>query len=305
MNSNTSPMKILVTGATGMIGNHLVPLLASDNDVTALTRNVAVAERILGSRVTLLSDISHLQSLDGFDLVINLAGEPLADKRWNDEQKQRICDSRWQLTETLTNLISQSAQPPSIFISGSAIGYYGRQGDDKIDESFTAVHDEFTHQVCKKWEQLALSAQSELTRVCVLRTGIVLGKQAGALEKMLPPFRMGLGGPVGSGKQYMSWIHIDDMIRGIVHLVEHSDLQGVYNLTAPTPVTNKEFSQQLGRCLHRPTMMTVPAAMLKLMMGEMADLVIHGQRVIPARLVQSGFDFKYPELSEALESLDL
>lgn len=298
-------MHILITGATGLIGSQLIPYLSRYHQVTALSRNVSTAARILSHDVKLLSDINTLSSLDEFDLVINLAGEPIAGKRWSKAQKHRICQSRWELTEKLVSLFNASSQPPSLFISGSAIGFYGRQGSHEIDERFTAIHPEFTHKVCQPWEDKALSVQSDRTRVCVLRTGIVLASHGGALAKMLPPFRLGLGGQIGSGNQYMSWIHIADMLHGIVHLIDTPECQGIYNFTAPNPVTNRAFSHSLATQLNRPCLLPVPAAMLKLLMGEMADLVLYGQRVIPQRLLESGYKFHYPYLPTALAGLNL
>lgn len=297
-------MHILITGGTGLIGANLIPKL-KPNELTVLTRNVSMAERELGHKVTLISSLDDLHNLNEFDAVINLAGEPIVNKKWSSKQKTIIEQSRWALTEQLVSLIQVSEFPPELFISGSAIGYYGRQGDELIDEDFTQPHDEFSHQLCKRWEQVALKAESDATRVCILRTGIVVTRRGGALMKMVPPFRMGLGGPIGDGEQYMSWIHLEDMLNGIIHLIEHPQCKGIFNFTAPNPVTNNEFSQSLAAALHRPCVMRVPKFAMRLMMGEMADLVLYGQRVVPKRLLQSGFEFEYPELEHALDCLRL
>lgn len=295
-------MQILITGGTGLIGSHLIPRLFERHQITAYTRNVAMAERVLSHKITLTSSLDSLDNLNEFDAVINLAGEPIAEKRWSAGQKQRIERSRWDTTQTLTDLIRASDTPPSVFISGSAIGYYGRQDDAMIDETFDSPHDEFSHQLCKKWEDIALQV-SDITRVCLLRTGIVLSKKGGALDKMLPLFRMGMGGPIGSGTQYMSWIHIDDMLNGILHLLLNEDCQGVYNFTAPNPVTNKTFAKTLGAQLGRPAFLPTPGFTLKLMFGEMSDLLLTGQRVIPQRLMQSGFEFEYSDVECAFAQL--
>lgn len=297
-------MHILITGGTGLIGANLIPKL-KPNGITALTRNVSMAERELGNKVTLISSLTDIQNLNDFDVVINLAGEPIVDKKWTSKQKAVIEQSRWQLTEDLVALFAASEFPPELLISGSAIGYYGRQGDELIDEDFNQPHDEFSHQLCQRWEQLALKAESEATRVCILRTGIVITRRGGALMKMVPAFRMGLGGPVGDGKQYMSWIHLEDMLNGIIHLIEHSECRGIFNFTSPNPVTNNEFSQTLASAMHRPCVMRMPEFAMRMMMGEMADLILYGQRVIPKRLQQSGFEFQYPELEHALDCLRL
>ncbi len=295
-------MKLLITGGSGLIGSNLISLL-KPNDITVYTRNVAMAEKILGHKVNFISDLNLLGDLNEYDVVINLAGEPIVDKKWTPEQKAVIEQSRWATTEKLVNLFKSSNTPPKVFISGSAIGYYGAQDDTIIDEAYTQVNDEFSHRLCAKWEDIALRASSELTRVCILRTGVVISKRGGALTKMLTPFKLGLGGPIGDGQQYMSWIHLEDMLRGIIYLIEHDECQGIYNFTAPTPVTNQEFSEQLACSLNRPCIFRVPTFVMKMAMGEMADLVIKGQRVLPKRLLESGYQFTYPELSHVFDCL--
>ncbi|WP_158770579.1 TIGR01777 family oxidoreductase [Paraglaciecola sp. L1A13] len=297
-------MRILITGGTGLIGSNLIPKL-KPNDITVITRNVSQAELLLGHKVTLISSLDDFENLDDFHVVINLAGEPIADKRWSPEQKERIEQSRWGMTEKLVSLIKASSRPPSLFISGSAIGYYGRQDDQIIDEEFDSPYDEFSHQLCERWESLAKEAESQHTRVCIVRTGIVITRRGGALMKMVPPFKFGLGGPMGTGRQYMSWIHLEDMIDGLIHLIEHTECRGVFNFTAPTPVTNAEFSQTLASVLHRPCFLPMPAFVLRTIMGDAADLLLHGQRVVPKRLQESGYQFHYPELAHALECLRL
>jgi uncharacterized protein len=298
-------MRLLITGGTGLIGSHLIPLLAEYYEITALTRNVAMADYVISHRIKLISSLSAFENLDDFDVVINLAGEPLVGERWNKIQKEKIKHSRWDLTAQLVSLTKAGENPPSVFISGSAIGYYGRQGEQEIDEDFAEPTDEFSHQLCEKWEHMALQVASASTRVCILRTGIVLSKHGGALEKMLPPFKCAIGGPLATGKQYMSWIHMHDMIKGIMHVLHHDNCSGIYNFTAPNPVSNEEFSQTLAKVLHRPCLFRTPAFVLKLLLGEMSDLLIYGQRVVPKRLLQSGFEFKHTELEESLLSLRL
>ena len=297
-------MRILITGATGLIGSNLIPNI-QPNEITILTRNVAMAEQILGSKVNFLSSLQGITNLDKYDVVVNLAGEPIVNKKWSPEQKLIIQHSRWDITGTLTELIKNSENPPELFISGSAVGYYGRQGDEIIDEDFTQPHDEFSHHLCDKWEQLALGAASTKTRVCVLRTGIVLTRRGGALSKMLMPFKLGLGGPIGDGKQYMSWIHLEDMLNGIIHLIENKNCQGIYNFTAPHPVTNAIFSRALASSLNRPDFLRMPKSIIRILMGEMADLLVYGQNVIPKRLLESGFTFQYREIEQAFENMKL
>ena len=295
-------MKILITGGSGLIGSNLIPILRPC-DVAVYTRNVAMAEQILGYRVHFLSSLSHLDNLDEYDVVINLAGEPIVAKKWTLEQKRKIEQSRWLITEEIVRLINAGDNPPELLISGSAIGFYGRQQDQIIDEDFSSPHDEFSHQLCERWEFLAKQAQSDKTRVCILRTGVVITKRGGALQKMLLPFKLGLGGPIGDGNQFMSWIHLEDMLRGIAHLIANKSCEGLYNFTAPNPVTNEVFSQELASALSRPCLFRVPEFVLRVMMGEMADLVIHGQKVVPKRLQESGYKFIYPEISQAFNCL--
>jgi uncharacterized protein (TIGR01777 family) len=294
-------MKILITGGSGLIGSSLIPILRPC-DVSVYTRNVAMAEQILGHKIHFLSTLAHLTNLDDYDVVINLAGEPIVAKKWTDEQKQIIENSRWSITEKIVALIKAGENPPKLLISGSAIGYYGRQQDQIIDESFDSPHDEFSHQLCERWEFLAKQAKSDKTRVCILRTGVVITKRGGALQKMLLPFKLGLGGPIGDGNQYMSWIHLEDMLQGIAHLIATESCEGVYNFTAPNPVTNQEFSRELASALSRPCLFKVPKFVLRMTMGEMADLILYGQRVVPKRLQESGYKFIYPEISQALDN---
>ncbi|MGS2720814.1 TIGR01777 family oxidoreductase [Paraglaciecola aestuariivivens] len=295
-------MKILLTGGSGLIGSNLIPILRPC-DIAVFTRNVAMAEQILGHKIHFLSTLEHLENLDEYDVVINLAGEPIADKKWTPEQKQKIQQSRWSITEKVVSLINAGDAPPKVLISGSAVGYYGRQSDQIIDESFTEVNEEFSHRLCKQWEYIALGAQSKQTRVCIIRTGIVISKRGGALHKMLPPFKMGLGGPLGDGQQYMSWIHLEDMLRGITHLIANKECSGIYNFTAPNPVTNLEFSRELAGALNRPCFMRMPEFLLRALYGEMADLFLYGQRVIPKRLEESGYQFIFPDLGRVFDCL--
>lgn len=296
-------MKILITGASGLIGRRLTEtLLSQSHEITVLTRAPERAAKILGPKVEFWPSLTDKTSLDGFDAVINLAGEPIADKRWTKDQKQKLCNSRWQLTEKLAQLINASQQPPAVFISGSAVGYYGDQGQAVVAED-EPPNKQFTWQLCARWEALALAAESSKTRVCLLRTGVVLAEKGGALAKMVLPFRAGLGGPLGEGQQYIPWIHIDDMVNGILFLLNHETLNGPFNLVAPYPVRNDQFSALIGEILHRPAFMRVPASVLRLLMGESAVLVLGGQRAIPQRLEDAGFEFKYSELKPALEQV--
>ena len=292
-------MKILITGGTGLIGRHLIPrLLTLGHTVCVVTRSPEKARQTLDPRVELWPGLQNMSSLDGIDAVINLAGEPIADKRWTAQQKQKLCDSRWGMTQRISDLIQASATPPSVLISGSATGYYGDLGEVVVTEE-EPPHNEFTHKLCARWEQIACTAQGEHTRVCLLRTGVVLAPKGGILAKLLPPFRLGLGGPIGNGRQYLAWIHIDDMVNGILWLLDN-ELRGPFNMVSPYPVRNEQFAHALGHALHRPAILRVPATAIRLLMGESSVLVLGGQRALPKRLEEAGFAFRWYDLEEAL-----
>ncbi|WFQ79901.1 TIGR01777 family oxidoreductase [Xenorhabdus sp. SF857] len=296
-------MRILITGGTGLIGHRLTcQLMSLSHSITILSRSPQKVYSLFSDRVECWTTLNDQHHLNGFDAVINLAGEPIINKRWTLKQKEKLCQGRWQLTEQLSKLIKASESPPSVFISGSAVGYYGDQGQAVVTEN-DLPHNEFAHQLCERWEQLALQAQSDKTRVCLLRTGIVLAPKGGALQKMLPLFRLGLGGAIGTGKQYMPWIHIDDMVNGLYYLLVSPDLYGPFNMTSPYPVHNELFSATLATVLHRPAFMRIPAFVLKVMMGEAAELVLGGQQAIPKRLEEAGFGFRYFQLEEALQDV--
>lgn len=293
-------MRIFITGGTGLIGRALIRHW-QQHDITVLTRSTHKARELFGDNINAVSALAEID-INKFDAVVNLAGEPIAGKRWSTRQKQLLCDSRWQLTQALAEAIKQAVSPPAVFISGSAIGIYGAQQQQLISEDYSHFHDEFSHQLCQRWEALAFDAGAA-SRVCVLRTGLVLSQDGGALAKMLPPFKLGLGGKIGSGKQYMSWVHIQDYCRLVDFLLQHPTLQGSFNATAPNPVTNSEFSQTLAEVLQRPALLPMPALVLKLLLGEMSELLLSGQRVIPTNLVKAGFNFDYSTLKPALQDV--
>lgn len=296
-------MNYLITGGTGLIGKALIEKLLIQNDtITVLTRNIKNAETVLGNNVNFITHLS-INEIENSDIIINLAGEPIANKRWSASQKNKICESRWGITQQLSKLINKANNPPTLFISGSAIGIYGRQNSDSIDEHCTAFNKEFTHEVCSKWEALAYSVHSNKTRVALLRTGIVLANNDGALGKMLLPFKLGLGGKISKGEQIMSWIHINDVVNAILHIKERNELYGAINLTAPNPVSNTEFSTTLSAQLQRPCLLTTPAWLLVLIFGEMSDLLLFGQHVLPNKLINSNFTFQYNHIDKALQNL--
>ncbi|PMH46868.1 TIGR01777 family protein [Vibrio sp. 10N.286.49.B3] len=299
-------MKILLTGGTGFIGSELLKSMTT-HQVVLLTREVKLAKQKLNhtdlGNIHYVTSLDTLSDLNGFDAVINLAGEPIATKRWTKQQKNKICQSRWEITEQIVALIHASTKPPSVFISGSAVGFYGDQQAHPFDESLQVHHNSFTHEVCAKWENIAKRAQSDSTRICLIRTGVVLGLGGGALDKMILPYKLGLGGPIGSGQQYIPWIHILDMVRGIIHLLETDHAQGEFNLCAPHPVSNREFSQTLAKALHRPHLFYTPKWIMNALLGEASCLLFDSIRAKPKKLTELGFDFSYSRIQPALKNL--
>ena len=296
-------MKILITGGTGFIGSALIKkLLPQKHQITVLSRNTDKVARLFAQSVTPLSDLQTLTASDHFDIIINLAGAPIFDKRWTAAQKTIIRDSRIQLTQQLIDKIATMQQKPQLLISGSAIGFYGDQGDTELTEQSHSIAD-FSQQLCADWEQAALQAEQYDVRVCLMRTGLVLGKDGGLLQRMLLPFKLGLGGRIGSGRQWMSWIHLQDWIAIAENMINDSSMQGAYNATAINPVTNLEFSKTLAEVLKRPACLPLPAFALKTLLGEMSELVLGSQKVLPARLVQHGFEFQFSHLRHALNDI--
>jgi len=296
-------MKILFTGATGFIGKAFTRVL-SDNghEVFAWVRNMDKARTLLDSRVQAFMRFDDLQE-DYFDAVINLAGAPIADKRWTDSRKLLLRKSRIDLTNLLVDYMNTLEQKPRVVLSGSAIGYYGSQpANSLLDESAEAVAG-FQHSLCADWEAAALSLASDSTRVCLLRTGIVLGLGGGVLGKMLLPFKLGLGGPIGDGQQMMSWIHIQDWMNACLFLLTNESLSGPYNLVSPNPAKNEKFSKALAQAVHRPAVFRVPCFALKLAMGEASELLCKGQRVLPERLSSAGFQFEFNDIDSAFADI--
>ena len=290
-------MNILITGGTGFIGSALCSrLLESQHHLVVLSRH---PEKIK-SPVQGIGSLGQLTDDIVFDAVINLAGEPIVNKRWSHRQKQRILSSRLDTTKALIAYFARIDRKPDVFISGSAIGYYGiGKTNEPIDETGSG-DDSFSSQICREWEAIALGAEHLGIRTCLLRTGIVLGK-GGALGKMLGPFKLGGGGKLGQGTQWMSWIHINDLIGIILHCLEQGEVQGPVNGTAPNPVTNQQFTKALGTVLNRPTFFSVPAVAIKLAMGQMGEeLLLTGKRILPRKIQDAGYTFLYENLEEAL-----
>lgn len=294
-------MHILITGGTGFLGSALVlQFLAQGAKVTLLSRDPEKAQRRFGN-INVLKNLDELDHHATFDSVINLAGAPIFDARWSEARKKLLRDSRIQLTEQLIAAISRMTIKPKVLISGSAIGIYGDQGDTVLTEQ-SALKPDFAQQLCADWEAIAKSAENYAVRVCIIRTGLVLADGGGLLDRMLLPFKLGLGGRLGNGKQWMSWIHRQDWLAIVQKMIEDQTLHGVYNATAPSPVNNSEFTQSLAHLLNRPALLPVPAWLLKLALGEMSCLILGSQRVMPERLLSIGFNFEYPELETALKA---
>ena len=305
-------MRILVTGGSGFVGRLLCQRLHRDSHqllVVSRSPNKARQHLPTGSdiraRVLDFSDASP-------EAIVNLAGEPIAGKRWSEAQKTRLVESRLAITRELTTLCQNMPTPPRVMVSGSAMGYYGDQeqgdqgqgdqGQRPVDEQ-TPPHDEFAHRLCAQWEAAAGEAEKSGVRVALMRTGLVLDADGGALQKMLLPFKLGLGGRIGDGRQFMPWIHREDLVRIIEFLLAQESLAGAFNASAPQPVTNAEFSRTLAQHLNRPAALPVPAPLLKLALGEMSRLLLTGADMRPRRLEEAGFTFNYPTLDEALTAI--
>ncbi|HLY49431.1 MAG TPA: TIGR01777 family oxidoreductase [Solirubrobacteraceae bacterium] len=302
-------MRIAVTGATGTIGRAVCrDLQTRGAQVVALSRNRSRARQALGGEVEVHAwvdparETPPVEALAGADAVIHLLGEPVA-QRWSQAAKARIRDSRVFSTRMLVAALGELPEPerPTTLVSQSGTGFYGPRDDRQLDESAPPGSD-FLAQVVRQWESEAAAAR-DLARVVMTRTGVVLSPAGGALEKMLPFFRLGLGGPVAGGRQYVPWIHLDDVAAGLVFCAQHAELAGPINLTAPVPVTNAELAAALGRVLHRPAVLPVPALALRVIYGEMAQIVTTGQAVLPRRLTEAGYEFRYRDLDAALRDV--
>lgn len=293
-------MRILITGSTGLVGSALIPLLKSKgHQIVRLVRSTpkdSAAEVFWNPEKGVLSG----DELEGIDAAVHLAGENLAEGRWTDEKKRKIRESRVKGTRLLSEKLASLNRRPEVLVSASAVGFYGDRGDEILTEQ-SASGSDFLSEVCREWELATQPAAQAGVRVVNLRFGVIFSREGGALKKMLLPFKMGVGGKLGSGRQYMSWITIDDAVGAIGFALENERLRGPVNVVAPQLTTNYEFTKTLGHVLSRPTIFTVPAFAARLVFGEMADAtLLSSQRVEPARLKEAGFVFKYPELEGAL-----
>ncbi|MHA6637361.1 TIGR01777 family oxidoreductase [Stutzerimonas frequens] len=296
-------MNILLTGGTGLIGRALCRRwLAEGHRLWGWSRTPDRVARLCGAEVQGVGSLEQLDRVP-LDAVINLAGAPIADRPWTKSRKALLWDSRVKLTEQLVDWLGKREQKPAVLISGSAVGWYGDGGEHRLTEADQPVTADFASQLCSAWEERAMEASVLGIRVALVRTGLVLARDGGFLKRLLPAFRLGLGGRLGSGRQWMPWIHIEDQIGLIDFVLRQPTAEGPYNACAPAPVRNADFTHSLGRSLHRPTCVPVPAVVLKATLGELAGLLLGGQHALPKKLQDEGYRFRFAELDQALADL--
>ena len=296
-------MHILLTGGTGLIGRHLCRYwLDQGHHLTVWSRRPSQVGQLCGAGVRGIGQLDELGD-EPVDAVVNLAGAPIADRPWTSGRRAQLWASRITLTEQLIAWLQGRAQRPTVLISGSAVGWYGDGGERELTELSQPVKEDFASQLCIAWEETALRAEALGMRVVLVRTGLVLAAEGGFLSRLRLPFKLGLGGPIGSGRQWMPWVHLDDQIALIDFLLQREDASGPYNACAPEPVRNREFARRLGRALHRPAFMPLPALVLRAGLGELSVLLLGGQRARPVRLLAAGFTFRYNDVQSALDDL--
>lgn len=301
-------MKILITGATGFIGKRIArQLFTEGHELVVLSRNPQTAKAALGLPLLYVAwnpeqEPAPQNACDGVEAIIHLAGHPVAEGRWTETTKRKIRDSRILGTQNLIHTLAHLTQKPRVIVSASAIGFYGDRGDTVLDES-SPQGTGFLADICVEWERAFFQNAPQESRCVAVRVGMVLGKDGGALAKMLPIFQKGLGGSIGLGRQWMSWIHVDDLVALFIEAIKQETYRGIVNGTAPKPVTNRVFTQTLARTLHRPAWFTVPTPLLKLALGEMSTILLSSQRVLPQRTCAAGFSFEYETLDKALHAI--
>lgn len=301
-------MRVIITGATGFIGTALCRELCKHHEIIALARGPDKAKQALGSMAAVTgwkpkAPAGWEQTVNGASVVINLAGENIASGRWTESKKSKILQSRLDATRSIVEAIKHADHKPQVLVQASAIGYYGARGDEILDEN-SPNGTGFLADVCKQWEQTAGPLEDLGIRLITIRLGPVLGAGGGMMQKLLPAFSFFLGGHPGSGKQWLSWIHIDDVTGAIRFLIESSEARGVYNFTSPNPLPARDFYRLLGKIMHRPTLLLLPACLLKVLMGRMAEeLLLSSLRVLPNRLLQEGYKFKYADPESALKNI--
>jgi len=295
-------MRILITGGSGFVGQRLCEQLDADgHDLLVVSRSPDKAADALPDGADIRARIADFDDAAP-EAIVNLAGEPIAEGRWTDAKKKRIVESRVDTTREVVELCGRLETPPKVLVSASAVGYYGDQGDRDVTEE-TERNEEWLSEICVKWEAEARRAAEHGVRVAIVRIGLVMDEGGGMLAKMLPAFKFGLGSKLGDGSQYMPWIHRDDLVRAILFLLEHDECDGPYNGSAPNPVTNAEFTKTLASHLNRPTFLPAPAPALKLAFGEMSHVLLTGAKMLPKRLEDAGFEFRYPTLDDALAEI--
>ncbi|MEB2871740.1 TIGR01777 family oxidoreductase [Pseudomonas rhizosphaerae] len=296
-------MHILLTGGTGLIGRKLCQhWVGQGHRLTVLSRQPGQVKQLCGASVRGVAQLEEIGD-ETVDAVVNLAGAPIADRPWTARRRALLWSSRITLTEGLLAWLESRTQRPEVLISGSAVGWYGDGGERELSETSQPVKEDFASHLCIAWEETALRAEALGIRVVLMRTGLVLASQGGFLKRLTLPFKLGLGGPIGSGRQWMPWVHIDDQIALIDFLLHQTQCRGPYNACAPEPVRNREFARQLGHALHRPAFLPLPSLLLKAGLGELSGLLLGGQRARPVALQAAGFNFRYRELSAALTEL--
>ena len=297
-------MNILLTGGTGLIGRALCrALLNAGHSLTVFSRRPATVEARCGAAVRAIGSLDEWLPGDHYDAVINLAGEPIVGARWSARRKETLRDSRVTLTATLRKKIAEAETQPEVLLSGSAVGIYGDGGERELDESAPTSANDFGARLCAEWEREAHAAAAGGVRTCLLRTGLVLSGEGGMLRQLLTPFKLGLGARIGDGRQWMSWIHIDDQVAIILKLLNEPHLHGAFNLCAPNPVRNADFTRALAAAVKRPAFLFAPAFVLNAALGESAGLLLGGQKAAPGKLLSCGYRFRYPDLDAALARL--